>query len=87
MASFKDLITSGIPDVLPEYPPSEPGINSAPARPNVLSTSERKKAVENAKKMDSLNAEDIANAILFAVESPQNVNVNEILIRPTSQER
>jgi len=43
--------------------------------------------VENAKKMDSLNAEDIANAILFAVESPQNVNVNEILIRPTSQER
>jgi NADP-dependent 3-hydroxy acid dehydrogenase YdfG len=43
--------------------------------------------VENAKKMESLQAEDIANAIVYAVESPNHVNVNEILIRPTTQDR
>ena len=43
--------------------------------------------IENAKKMETLQAEDIANAILYAVESPSHVNVNEILIRPTTQER
>ncbi len=43
--------------------------------------------VENAKKMEALKAEDIANAILYAVESPNHVNVNEILIRPTTQDR
>ncbi len=43
--------------------------------------------IENAKKMKTLQAEDIANAILYAVESPSHVNVNEILIRPTTQER
>lgn len=43
--------------------------------------------VENAKKMKALHAEDIANAILYAVETPDYVNVNEILIRPTTQER
>ena len=35
--------------------------------------------------METLQAQDIANAILYAVDSPSHVNVNEILIRPTSQ--
>ncbi len=43
--------------------------------------------VENAKKMESLKAEDIAAAIIYAVDSPNHVNINEILIRPTTQER
>lgn len=43
--------------------------------------------IENAKKMESLQSRDIANAILYAVSSPAHVNVNEILIRPTTQER
>ena len=43
--------------------------------------------IENAKKMEALHAEDIANAILYAIDSPSYVNVNEILIRPTTQER
>jgi NADP-dependent 3-hydroxy acid dehydrogenase YdfG len=34
-----------------------------------------------------LQSEDIANAILYAIQAPNHVNVNEILIRPTSQER
>ena len=34
-----------------------------------------------------LQAEDIANAILYAVSQPPHVNVNEILVRPTKQQR
>lgn len=37
--------------------------------------------------MESLKAEDIANAIIFAVDSPNHVNINEIMVRPTKQER
>jgi NADP-dependent 3-hydroxy acid dehydrogenase YdfG len=36
---------------------------------------------------DVLEAEDIANAIVFAVSEPQRVNINEMLIRPTGQQR
>jgi len=34
-----------------------------------------------------LDAEDIAAAIAYAVTQPQRVNVNEILVRPTRQQR
>ncbi|MER8509228.1 hypothetical protein NKH91_26765 [Mesorhizobium sp. M0894] len=37
--------------------------------------------------MEALAAEDIAAAILYAVSQPAHVNVNEIVIRPTDQER
>ena len=37
--------------------------------------------------MEALTPEDIANAILYAVAQHPRVNVNEILIRPTDQER
>lgn len=37
--------------------------------------------------MEALTAEDIAAAILYAVCQPAHVNVNEIVIRPTDQER
>ncbi|MDE1828722.1 MAG: SDR family oxidoreductase [Thaumarchaeota archaeon] len=43
--------------------------------------------VNSVKEMQALKAEDIANSILFAVESPPHMNVNEITIRPTTQER
>lgn len=32
-----------------------------------------------------LTAEDVARAVMFAVDQPRHVDVNEILIRPTSQ--
>jgi clavulanate-9-aldehyde reducatase len=34
-----------------------------------------------------LQAEDIANAILYAVQQPHYVSINEVLIRPTKQQR
>lgn len=37
--------------------------------------------------MTQLESEDIAAAIIYAVTQPSRVNVNEILIRPTDQER
>ncbi len=41
--------------------------------------------IEASNKMESLQARDIADAILYAVQAPPHVNVNEILIRPTQQ--
>ncbi|MCA1687624.1 MAG: SDR family NAD(P)-dependent oxidoreductase [Actinobacteria bacterium] len=35
--------------------------------------------------LDILQAEDIANAVVYAVTQPDRVSVNEILIRPTQQ--
>jgi len=42
---------------------------------------------ERAATIEPLQAEDIAAAVLYAVTQPPRVNVNEILIRPTMQER
>lgn len=64
----------------------EPGV-VATELTNTITDESLQSFIEIAKKMQSLQAEDIANAILFAVESPVHVNVNEILVRPTSQER
>jgi NADP-dependent 3-hydroxy acid dehydrogenase YdfG len=43
--------------------------------------------IQATKDMETLQSEDIANAILYAIQAPNHVNVNEILIRPTAQER
>jgi NADP-dependent 3-hydroxy acid dehydrogenase YdfG len=37
--------------------------------------------------MERLQSEDIANAILYVIQAPSHVNINEILLRPTAQER
>ena len=64
----------------------EPGV-VATELTNTITDESLQGFVENAKKMESLQAEDIANAIVYAIESPNHVNVNEILIRPTTQDR
>ena len=64
----------------------EPGV-VATELTNTITDESLQSFVENSKKMQSLHADDIANAILYAVESPAHVNVNEILVRPTTQER
>jgi NADP-dependent 3-hydroxy acid dehydrogenase YdfG len=45
------------------------------------------KFVQASKSMERLQSEDVANAILYAIQAPNHVNVNEILMRPTAQER
>jgi NADP-dependent 3-hydroxy acid dehydrogenase YdfG len=37
--------------------------------------------------MTPLESDDIARAIIYAVTQPQHVNVNELLVRPTDQQR
>ena len=63
----------------------EPGV-VATELTNTITDKSLEKYVESTKQMNALHAEDIANAILFAVDSPSHMNVNEILVRPTSAE-
>ncbi|RNJ79736.1 MAG: SDR family oxidoreductase [Nitrosopumilus sp. H8] len=64
----------------------EPGVVATELN-DAITDESLKGFVENAKKMEALQAQDIAEAIVYATGSPQHVNVNEILIRPTTQER
>lgn len=41
---------------------------------------------ENNEEMTSLEASDVANAVLYAIEQPKHVAISEVLIRPTGQE-
>jgi NADP-dependent 3-hydroxy acid dehydrogenase YdfG len=43
--------------------------------------------IQATKDMETLRSEDIANAISYVIQAPDHVNVNEVLIRPTAQER
>jgi NADP-dependent 3-hydroxy acid dehydrogenase YdfG len=64
----------------------EPGV-VATELTNTITEKSLEKYVESSKQMEALQAEDIANAIVYALDSPAHVNVNEILMRPTTQER
>lgn len=64
----------------------EPGVVDTELN-NTITDESLAKFVESTKQMAALKAEDIAKTILFAVESPPHMNVNEIMIRPTVQER
>jgi len=64
----------------------EPGV-VATELINTITDKALEKYVERTRQMEALQAEDIANAIVFAVQAPNHVNVNEILIRPITQER
>ena len=64
----------------------EPGI-VATELTNTITDKSLEAFVKHSKTIEALQASDIANAIVFAVNAPSHVNVNEILIRPTTQER
>jgi NADP-dependent 3-hydroxy acid dehydrogenase YdfG len=64
----------------------EPGVVATELL-NTITDKSLEKFVASSKQMEALQSDDIANAILFAVNSPAHMNVNEILIRPTTQER
>lgn len=64
----------------------EPGVVSTEL-PNTITDKSLESFVESVKEMESLNADDIANAIRYSLDSPQYLNINEILLRPLSQEK
>ena len=64
----------------------EPGVVATELTKTITDES-LEKFVESSKKMEALKAEDIASAIIFAINAPNHVSVNEILVRPTTQDR
>jgi NADP-dependent 3-hydroxy acid dehydrogenase YdfG len=50
-----------------------------------ITDEDARESISGLMKLERLQAEDIANAVVFAVTQPDRVSVNEILIRPTQQ--
>jgi len=62
----------------------EPGA-VATELPDHITDEDARESLSGLLKLERLQAEDIANAIVYAVTQPPRVSVNEILIRPTQQ--
>ncbi|HEX7111695.1 MAG TPA: SDR family NAD(P)-dependent oxidoreductase [Mizugakiibacter sp.] len=65
----------------------EPGAVATELRDHVAHADTQRAINAWAEAMRQLQSEDVANAILFCVSQPAHVNINEILMRPTDQER
>ena len=62
----------------------EPGA-VATELPDHITDEDAREGLSGLLKLEILRAEDVANAIVYAVTQPPRVSVNEILIRPTQQ--
>ncbi|GGA36480.1 SDR family NAD(P)-dependent oxidoreductase [Dyella nitratireducens] len=65
----------------------EPGMVDTELREHVGHEASRRAVNARAGEMRQLQAEDIADTILFCVTRPDYVCINEVLMRPTDQER
>ena len=65
----------------------EPGIVQTELRDHIGHAATQANLNTWASTMRQLQPEDVADAIVFCVSRPSHVNVNEILMRPTDQER
>ena len=65
----------------------EPGAVETELRSHITQPEAKAAAQKHAEGMWSLQPEDIARAILYVVTQPGHVAVNEVLVRPTDQER
>jgi NADP-dependent 3-hydroxy acid dehydrogenase YdfG len=65
----------------------EPGAVATELTDHITQPDARAGAVQMYTTMRSLHADDIARAILYVVTQPPHVAINEILVRPTDQER
>lgn len=63
----------------------EPGMVNTEINDNIRDPIAKQRSEERRKSITPLESEDIAAAIVYAVTQPTRVNVNEILIRPTTQ--
>ncbi len=64
----------------------EPGAVATELAQHITNPEAKAFAEQLYRSMKTLQSEDIAAAILYALEQPPHVDVNEILIRPTAQE-
>jgi NADP-dependent 3-hydroxy acid dehydrogenase YdfG len=65
----------------------EPGAVTTELTDHITQPDAKAASVQMYTGMRSLHAEDIARAILYVVSQPPHVSINEVLIRPTDQER
>ncbi|HEX7916496.1 SDR family NAD(P)-dependent oxidoreductase [Rudaea sp.] len=65
----------------------EPGAVATELREHIGHAQVQKALNAWAEGMRQLQAEDVADAILFCVTRPPHVSINEVLMRPTDQER
>jgi NADP-dependent 3-hydroxy acid dehydrogenase YdfG len=65
----------------------EPGVVETELRDHIGHAATQASLNAWAHNMRQLQPEDVADAIVFCVSRPPHVNVNEILMRPTDQER
>lgn len=65
----------------------EPGVVETELRENIGHRGAQAAIEGFARSVRQLQSRDIADAIVFCVTRPDHVNVNELLIRPTDQER
>jgi NADP-dependent 3-hydroxy acid dehydrogenase YdfG len=65
----------------------EPGVVETDLASHITQTAAREAALRRIREITPLQSEDIANAIVYALTQPPHINVNEILLRPTEQER
>lgn len=65
----------------------EPGMVDTELGEHITDQKARDGLRERLRQVQPLQAADIAAAVLYAVSQPPRVNVNEILLRPTLQER
>jgi len=65
----------------------EPGAVATELREHIAHAATRQAIDAWAEGMRQLQPEDVANAIVYCVSQPAHVNINEVLMRPTDQER
>jgi len=65
----------------------EPGVVETDLASHITHAAARETALRRIQDMTPLQSEDVAHAIIYAVTQPSHVNINEILLRPTEQER
>jgi NADP-dependent 3-hydroxy acid dehydrogenase YdfG len=65
----------------------EPGVVETELREHVAHPQAQQGIKAYAESMRQLRSTDIADLILFVVSRPDHVNINEVLIRPTDQDR
>ncbi len=65
----------------------EPGLVATELRDHIPDPNTKKSIDAWAESVRQLQPEDVANAVVYVASQPAHVNVNEILMRPTDQER
>jgi NADP-dependent 3-hydroxy acid dehydrogenase YdfG len=65
----------------------EPGVVETELRDHIGHADTKKAINDWAESMRQLQSEDVADVIAFCVTRPSHVNINEVLLRPTDQER